>query len=173
MATTIPHAQPSPRSESEPREPLANQSTRRTGKLLLMAALCSLLGYAGGSLHGTIRARSVAQGLEAELSESNGKLDSSQDQVASERSARTQLGTLIDLYEAYRASVQALSALDARNFGIAESHLRTSGDEVARAHGRDAAHEGAAELGGAAERDGGRRSGDAAVGLARTCRQAG
>ena len=43
-----------------------------------MAALCSLLGYAGGLLHGTIRARSVAQGLEAELSESNGKLDSSQ-----------------------------------------------------------------------------------------------
>jgi len=94
--------------------------------LLLMAALCSLLGYAGGLLHGTVRARPAAQGLEAKLAESRRKLVSSQEQVASERSAGTQLKTLIDLYEAYRAAAQALSALDARNFGIAESHLRTS-----------------------------------------------
>ncbi len=126
MPISIPHAQPGPRSESAPGEPRASESAGRTAKLLLLAALCLLLGYAGGLMHGTLRARPAEQRLASELADSVRKLESSQKQVAIERSARTQLKALTDLYEAYRASVQALSALDARNFGIAESRLRAS-----------------------------------------------
>lgn len=130
MPTSIPHAQPEPRSESEPSEPRALGNARRIGTWLLSAALCLPLGYLGGLMHGTLRAQPAEQRLEAALVDADRKLHSAREQAASERSARAEQEALVSLYEAYRATVQALSALDARNFGIAETRLRASGAKL-------------------------------------------
>jgi hypothetical protein len=116
--------------ESRPRVSGAPRRTRTIGKALLIGLACALLGYLGGTLHGWLRARGPEREHAAVVARLQRKVDELTVQVREERAARVELVRALDLYEAYRSASQALVALDARNFGIAETQLRESEGRV-------------------------------------------
>jgi hypothetical protein len=122
------HAPPSTLPEIPQRG--RSERMRRFGRLLLVATICSLLGYAGGMLHGFVRSRPVTQRLEIRVDELEQTLARTKAQVTSERQARTELFWVLDLHDVQAETVQALLALDEHNFGIAESRLRAAESRV-------------------------------------------
>jgi hypothetical protein len=103
---------------------------RRFGRFLLIATICSLLGYAAGMLHGFVRSRPVTQRLQIQVDELEQTVARTNMQLTSERQARTELFWVLDLYDVQTETVQALLALDEHNFGIAEARLRAAESRV-------------------------------------------
>jgi hypothetical protein len=122
------HGHPSTLIESPPGA--RSERVRRFGRFLLIATICSLLGYAGGMLHGFVRARPVRQRLEIQTSELEQTLARTKTQLVSERQARAELGIVLDLYDAHAETALALLALDEHNFGIAETRVRAAESRV-------------------------------------------
>jgi chromosome segregation ATPase len=102
---------------------------------LLAFGLLLAAGYGAGQLHAwfSLRARreAVLDQLESERREGaraqgelRAQLARSAEQVEQLRAQRAQLQAVTALHEGYRLLQQALDALDARNFGTAESRIR-------------------------------------------------
>lgn len=141
MATTLPsstadetrvHEPPAsePSRASEP--PRASASRGGHARALLKVALAVVLalaaGYGAGRLHGWLVAR---EQLEAERSaamsaerERREELSRASELLEQLRAQRMELAAIANLHEGYRSLQLALNALDARNFGTAESSLR-------------------------------------------------
>lgn len=122
------HGHPSTLADGQPGT--RAERVRHFGRLLLIAMICSLLGYAGGMLHGFLRARPVRQRLEIQSGELEQTLARTKAQLVSERQARAALVSMLDLYDAHAETALALLALDEHNFGIAESRLRAAESRV-------------------------------------------
>lgn len=102
----------------------ASRLAKGVGAALLLAALC----YAGGLYHGWVRAQPERVRLESELAQAlqaREQAESARQETADlAQHARAAYERRAALYEGFRQCQQALDALDARNFGIAESLLR-------------------------------------------------
>lgn len=140
MATTITDSEAhasAPHSAAKP--PRTWRSRARSAIAAVAVGLLLLaLGYGGGRLHEWYRSRAAEARLEAGLNDQRRLLEDArleheralrevQQQLEAAQSLTTMLSELNRLYEAYRRSQQALSALDARNFGIAQSHVQEIG----------------------------------------------
>lgn len=124
--------------------PPAEQTGRWTwiGRIAIGLILGLALGYLGGRIHGAVATTEVEHQMrDAELAHQNelrGVRADHQREVASKdvqyaelegvladaRATITDQHTLIATEEVYRTLIHAVLALDARNFGIAESHVR-------------------------------------------------
>lgn len=108
-------------------------------RTLLMALALSVVMAGAGYLAGRVQAWSALRETETQLqvaveeherafekaqADHRAALSTAEAQAEEARAQRAQLVELATLYEGYRTAQQALLALDARNFGIAESHLR-------------------------------------------------
>lgn len=108
-------------------------------RTLLMAVALSVVMAGAGYLAGRLRAWSALRETETQLqvaveeherafenAQADHRTALSEAEATAERARaqRAQLVELTTLYEGYRTAQMALLALDARNFGIAESHLR-------------------------------------------------
>jgi hypothetical protein len=131
MATTLPNPVTEERELHEQPISTAPQRRRRGHDLLtrlLFVTLALVAGYGGGRLHGWIVARQqvtaerdAATDAERERREELARASELLEQL---RAQRTELANIASLYDGYRSVQLALNALDARNFGIAESQLR-------------------------------------------------
>ncbi|HVZ34160.1 MAG TPA: hypothetical protein VG963_17155 [Polyangiaceae bacterium] len=151
MATTTSTSRPgtapgdqanSPSASPESRGGSLGRTLARIARLFALAALMAGLGYGAGRLHARLQARDTEAQLRAaeqarvrELEHAQAvqqeALTSARAAVERAGSERSRLLALARLYEGYRVTQQALSALDARNFGIAESGLRAAQQELA------------------------------------------
>lgn len=117
---------PSPPSSSGGSRPHAQRRSGARGfiRAVLIAVVVAGLGYATGRTHGWVLQRDLQTEHEAALQRERDVSTRLSGALASARDQSARLRELATLYESYRKAQQALSALDARNFGIAESKLR-------------------------------------------------
>jgi hypothetical protein len=134
METTLPNQgadQSAVDRQTRPAAPSREQSrVRGVLSSLLAGALLLATGYGTGRLHGWLvmreqveTERSVAMSAESERRE---ELSRATELLAQLRAQRVELATFAALQDGYRYTQLALDALDARNFGTAETHLRAA-----------------------------------------------
>ena len=97
-------------------------------RALVLSAVMAALGYLAGWIHGGAETARVRDRAVADAAEQERTFASVRETQASQISAATArtgaLTELTALYEALRMGQHALAALDERNFGVAETHLR-------------------------------------------------
>jgi hypothetical protein len=117
--------------QTAPTAPPSGQSrARRALRVLLAGALLLAVGYGAGRLHGWVilhhhltAERNAAMNAESARRQELSRASELLDQL---RTQRMEVGVLVELQDGYRYTQLALDALDARNFGTAESHLRAA-----------------------------------------------
>jgi hypothetical protein len=133
MESTLPSSAAAPPADGQtaPTAPPSGQSrARRALRILLAGALLLALGYGAGRLHGWVivhhrlaAERNAAMNAESVRRQELSRASKLLDQL---RTQRMEVGVLVELQDGYRYTQLALDALDARNFGTAESHLRAA-----------------------------------------------
>lgn len=149
MASTTSTSQPGVEPGEQALQPAAPSATRSLGRTLAriaritaFAVSMAALGYGGGRLHARLQEGDVKAQLHRAAEEHTRVLErtqaSHQEALTAARGAAQQaqseqarFADLTQLYEGYRLAQHALDALDARNFGIAESELHAAGTLLA------------------------------------------
>jgi len=115
----------------------AGAAARTFARGLALSVAMAGLGYVGGRIHGRYEVSGAEaqlqqatdehrRALESALTEHREALSAARAAADEARVQRARMGELTTLYEGYRMGQHALDALDARNFGIAQSHLRNT-----------------------------------------------
>lgn len=115
----------------------AAETARSLARTLLVSVVMAGLGYVGGRIHARYEVSgaetALAQqtdeqrrALESALAERRDEVETARVAARDARAERARMADLVTIYEGYRMSQHALGALDSRNFGIAQSHLRNA-----------------------------------------------
>lgn len=93
---------------------------------LALGAIMLALGYGGGLLHGWQLGLAPQQQLSEQIHSREQERDRARGELLVLKASNAELSDTVGLHEVYRSLQQALNALDARNFGTAESFVRAS-----------------------------------------------